>query len=387
MAKPRKKNQQQSKSAGFLLLILIVVLAIVAGLFFKDYRQVPYGWIIGLVWLMASFFAFGFGILYFAQFILPHHESESWIEGVNMLLRSATHSGPRPKRSLKAAEYPGQENLPSSFDTLRAGILRSYQVLAINKGSRFARPAGPGFVRLAGGESVGQVLDLRKYVRSQEVTANTLDGIPLVTKVKVEFQIKPAVQVAGDNGLEYPYNRTAIFQVSQASSVDEHNELLPWTEQLAPQAAAYLVSEVAQFNLNDLSDDPKLLNGIQHRVRRQLSINFDGMGIRIIDVIVTMHDLPDEIVQQRLANWRAPWESEIEEEIDKRNAKSMQRMKRVQAETQVKIIQEIMKNIEKMRRIPGTTLPQAVNLSIMEALDEAIAREKHPPKTRVKDDS
>ena len=285
MAKPRKKNQQQSKSASFLLLILIVVLAIVAGLFFKDYRQVPYGWIIGIIWLMAGFFALGFGILYFAQFILPHHEGESWIEGVNMLLRSATHSGPRPKRSLKAAEYPGQENLPPSFDSLKAGILRSYQVLAINKGSRFERPAGPGFVRLAGGESVGQVFDLRKHVRAQEVTTNTRDGIPLVTNVKIVFRIKQSGQAPADGLLEYPYDKTAIFQVSQASSVDENNELLPWTEQLAPQAAAYLVSEMAQFNLNDLSGDPGLLNGIQRRVRRQLSTDFDSMGIKIFDVI------------------------------------------------------------------------------------------------------
>jgi hypothetical protein len=105
------------------------------------------------------------------------------------------------------------------------------------------------------------------------------------------------------------------------------------------------------------------------------------MGIKIFGVIVTMHNLPDEVVQQRLANWRAPWESKREEEIDKRKAKSLQRMKRVQAETQVEIIQEILENIEEMRLNPSTTLPQAVNLSIMEALDEAIARERRPPKS------
>jgi hypothetical protein len=373
LAKPKKKNQQQSKSASFLLLILIVVLAIVAGLFFKDYRQVPYGWIISVIWLMAGFFALGFGILYFAQFILPHHEGESWIEGVNMLLRSATHSGPRPKRSLKAAEYPGQENLPPSFDSLKAGILRSYQVLAINRGSPFTRPAGPGFVRLAGGESVGQVLDLRKHVRAQEVTTNTRDGIPLITSVKIVFRIKQPGQVPDDGRLEFPYDQTAIFQVSQASSVDEHNELLPWTEQLAPQAASYLVSEVAQFTLNELSQEPNLLNGIQRRVRRQLRSNFDGMGIKIFDVSVTMQDLPDEIVQQRLANWRAPWESEIRVQVAASDANTLRRMKRARAHAQVEIIQKIMKNIDEMRRTESAALPQVINLRVIEALDEAIS--------------
>ncbi len=373
MAKPRKRNQQQSKNASFLLLVLIVVLAIVAGLFFKDYRQVPYGWIIGIIWLMAGFLAFGFGILYFAQFILPHHEGESWIEGVNLLLRSATHSGPRPKRSLKAAEYPGQENLPPSFDSLKAGILKSYQVLAINKGSRFARPAGPGFVRLAGGEIVGQVLDLRKHVRAQEVTTITRDGIPLVTNVKIAFRIKQPGQAPAGGRLEFPYDETAIFQVNQASSVDEHNELLPWTEQLTPQAASYLVSEVAQFTLNELSQEPSLLNGIQRRVRRLLKSNFDGLGIKIFDVSVTMQDLPDEIVQQRLANWRAPWESEIRVQVAASDANTLRRMKRARAHAQVEIIQNIMQNIEEMRRTESAALPQVINLRVIEAFDEAIS--------------
>ena len=373
MAKRRKKDQQQSKSAIFLLLTLIVVLAIVAGLFFKDYRQVPYGWIISIIWLMAGFFALGFGIVYFAQFILPHHEGESWIEGVNMLLRSAIHSGPRLKRSLKAAEYPGQENLPPSFDSLKAGILRSYQVLAINKGSRFARPAGPGFVRLAGDESVGQVLDLRKHVRTQEVTTNTRDGIPLVTSVKIVFRIKQSGRAPADGPLEFPYDKIAIFQVSQASSVDENNELLPWTEQLAPQAASYLVSEMAQFTLNELSQEPSLLNGIQHRVRRQLRSNFDDMGIKIFDVSVTMQDLPDEIVQQRLANWRAFWESEIRVQEAASEANTLRRMKRARAHAQVEIIQKITQNIDEMRHTESAALPYVINLRVIEVLDEAIS--------------
>jgi hypothetical protein len=378
LAKPRKTNQQQSKSAVYLLLILIVVLPIVTGLFFKDYRQVPYGWILSIIWLMASFFAFGFGILYFAQFILPQHEGESWIEGVNMLLRSATHSGPRTTRSQKSAEYPGQENLPPSFDSLKAGILRSYQVLVVNKGARFIRPAGPGFVRLAAGENVAQVLDLRRHVRSKEVNANTRDGIPLVTNVKIIFRIKQPAQIPADSSLEYPYDKNAVFQVSQASSVDEYSEFLAWTEQLAPQADSYLVSEVAQFTLNELSQEPSLLNGIQHRVRRLLRSNFDSMGIKIFDVIVTMHDLPDEIVQQRLANWRAPWESKIRKEVAKREADTLRRTKSARAQAQVEIIQKIMKNIDEMRHIESATLPQVVNLRVIEAISTSSAQTRIP---------
>jgi regulator of protease activity HflC (stomatin/prohibitin superfamily) len=368
-----------------LLVISIVVSAIVAGLFFKDYRQVPYGPILTIIWLTASFMAFGFGIIYFAQFILPQHAGESWIEGVNMLLRSFLNSGPKPVRSKKSAEFPGEESLPSSFDTLQAGILRSYQALAINKGVRFARPAGPGYVRLDQGEIVSQLLDLRKHVRSQDVTAHTYDGIPLITNVRIVFRIKPSRQatVAGD--LEYPYDEKAIFQVSQANSVDENNELLLWSEQLAPQAASYLVSEVAQFALNELSEEPNLLVGIQSRVRRMLRSNFDNLGIKIIDVIVTMHDLPYEIKQYRLAIWRSSRESEIREEEAKKDAEVQRRMKRAQSQAQVEITDDILTNIARMRRIEGISLSQVVYLCVMGALDEAISNQPDPPEQFVED--
>jgi hypothetical protein len=292
-----------------------------------------------------------------------------------MLLRSALYADPRPVRSAKAAEFPGHETIPSSFDSLRAGILRSFQVLAVNKETKFERPVGPGFKRLNPGERPFQLIDLRKYVRSQEVKVNTLDGIPLGTKVKVEFQILPDVQDPAKADLVYSYDDDAIFQVCQASSVDAQNRLVTWTEQVVPQAAAYLVSIASQYSLNELSDQPGKLMEIQRRVRYQLGNNFKDLGIGIIDVLVTLHDLPPGVVEQRVANWRAPWESEIEEVIDKKKNQSMKRIKLAQAKTQVEIIEGIIENSESIYKLQDTELAQAINMSIMKALDDAIARE------------
>jgi hypothetical protein len=373
VAKPRKKSQQKSKSAIPLLLILLIVLAIIAGFFFEDYRSVPYGWFISIIWLTAGFFSLAFAILYFGQFILPHHEGESWLEGVAMMLRGATRFRPPPTPTSIGPEYAGQDSLPPSFNSMRAGVLSSHQVLATSKGTQFVRAAGPGFVRLKSGESVAQVVDLRKHVRSQDVTVNTRDGIPIVTSVKVVFRVKQAEQNQARGQLEYPYDKSSIFQVSQAVSIDEQHELLPWMEQITPQAASYLVSEVAQFTLNELSHEPALFNGIQRRVRRQLRSNFDGMGIKIFDVGVSMRELPEAIVQQRLAIWRAPWQSQIRVRLANSDANSLRRTKRARANAQVEIIQNIMQNIDEMRRAEGVALPQVVTLRIIEALGEAVS--------------
>ena len=373
MAKPRKKNEQQGKSAIPLLLVVLIVLTIVAGLFFKDYRHVPYGWFISVIWLTAAFFSLAFGILYFAQFILPHHEGESWLEGVAMMLRGATRRSPPPTPPSVGPQFPGQESLPPSFSSMQAGVLSSHQILATRKGTQFVRAAGPGFVRLKAGESIAEMVDLRKHVRSQDVTVNTRDGIPIVTSIKIVFGVKQGEQNQARGHLEYPYDKNAIFQVSQAVSIDEQRELLPWTEQITPQAASYLVSEVAQFTLNELSQEPGLFNGIQRRVRRQLRSNFDGMGIKIFDVGVSMRELPEEIVQQRLAIWRAPWQSEIQVRQANSDANSLRRMKHARAQAQVEIIQNIMRSIDEMRRAESAALPQVVTLRIIEALGEAVS--------------
>lgn len=382
MAKIKKRTQQNSRSFMLPLVVTILILSILAGLFFKDYREVPYGWFITIIWLAATFFSLAFGILYYARFILPHHEGESWLEGVAMILRGGFQSGTPPQPSKKGDAFIGQSELPVCFYSLRAGILKSHQVLSINQGTQFARAAGPGYVRLGTSEIIDQVIDLRKHVRSQDITVNTRDGIPLETKVSVTFQIKQSERDGTGENLVYPYHQNAIFQVAQAGSYDAENELLPWPEQLAPQAASYTVSELAQFTLNELSQDPGILRGVQNRVRRLLRSNFDSMGLKIYSVNATFRKLPQEIMEQRMENWRVPWQSKITAQQAASDAIRMKRMKQARAHVQLEIIQKIMSSIDEMRQREDVALPQIVTLRMIEALDEAIsskALEAHVP--------
>jgi hypothetical protein len=55
------------------------------------------------------------------------------------------------------------------------------------------------------------------------------------------------------------------------------------------------------------------------------------------------------------------------------DANTLRRMKRARAHAQVEIIQTIMQNIDEMRRTESATLPQVINLRVIEALDEAIS--------------
>lgn len=379
MAKPKPQSKRQSRNGAFLLLLLIFGLPIVAGLFFQDYREVPYGGFITIVWLVVAAFSCAFGIIYYAQFVLPHHEGENWLEGISMMMRASTlfgSSASSSQGSLRASKQPAPDTTsPSpSFNTLNAGMIRSHQTIAAGREDSLVRAVGPGFVRLQPGEWPVQVIDLRRHVRGATATANTRDGIPLETKVSVTFQVKQSESDHEGDHLEFPYDKSAVLWVSQLNTFDQDNTIRSWSEQLAPQAATYMISEIAQFTLDELWQDPSIFNGIQQRIRRQLRSTFDEWGIKVHQVKVAPVTLPDEIAAQRLANWRAPWESQIQAQTAASNAEALRRVKLARARAQVEIIEKIMQSIDEMRLTEEADLSQIVTLRIIDVLEDAATK-------------
>ena len=74
-----------------------------------------------------------------------------------------------------------------------------------------------------------------------------------------------------------------------------------------------------------------------------------------------------------MENWRAPWQSQIQAQVATSNANKLRRIKQARARVQVEIIQNIVQNIDEMRRKEDALLPQIVTLRMIEALDEAIS--------------
>ena len=383
MSRTKSQSRQQSRGSAILLLFLIFGSAVVAGLLFQDYREVPYGWFLTAVWLVVATFTCGFGIIYYAQFILPHHSGENWLEGIAMMLRSATHFG-SPESSRQQAIHAAKQTLVNrdaldpAFYNLKAGTTRSHQALAVGKGDSFSRAAGPGFIRLLPGERPIQIVDLRPHVRTEIATANSRDGIPLETKVTVVFQVKQSLQEHEGDNLVYPYDSAAVFWVSQLKTFDQDDTVRTWSEQIAPQAASYMISEIAQYTLDELWQDQSIFNGIQQRIRRQLRSNFDEWGINVLNVSVAPVEMPDQVASQRLENWRAPWQSQIMAESAAVNAEALRRVRVARARAQVEMIESTMQSIEEMRQVQHVSLPEIVTLRVIDVLEDAATKTSSP---------
>ena len=375
MAKPRSKSKQQPRNRALLLLLILLAFSIIAGLFFEDYREVSYGWFITVVYLVVAAFSCAFGIIYYAQFVLPHHKGENWLDGIWMMMRASTLIGSDTSNtnlrskgsSYSNAQTPGQKEL-------NVGMVSSHQAISISKGSTLVRAAGPGFIRLDQGESIKKYIDLRRHIRGETASAVTRDGIPLEARVNIIFQVKQSEEDHPNDDLEFPYDRSSVLWVSQLNTYNQENSIRPWSEQLAPQAATYMISEIAQYTLDELSQDRTIFSGIAQRVRRQLRAEFDDWGIKIINVNVSPVKLPDDILEQRLDNWRAPLQSQILTEAAKGNAEIFLRIKQARAKAQVEIIENTIKSINDMRQSDQASLPEIVTLRIFDVIEDVATK-------------
>lgn len=393
MSKKRGSNRKPELGALRLLLALVVLAGI--GAFLADANGVPYGNLGALIWITITAVAFIFGLLTYAQYVLPLPGNEGWAEGLNLLARhyvsSAQHyleniggssTPPQPRRRRRrgegkkeAAPKPPRETLAPSFNIVRAGIVPGHQVLALAKGNRFTRVDGPGFVMLYRGEAVSNAIDLRPHKRVLPVEANTRDGIPIDTRVSVSFQVRQLPDAYAFDPLVYPYDPDAIFPVSTYTRTDEDGVVHPWTEQLAPLAAALLRNELSTYLLDELQQQNtgtvNVKKEIQQRIRRRLLREADTHGIDLLSVGVGPIMVPESITEQRVKTWQAEWQRKIAVRHAAGDAEAVRRVKQARARAQIEIIEKITQSIEAMRRHEHTNLTEIITLRMIEALEEA----------------
>ena len=383
MKKGQGTPPKQRTEFGILGLVATVIIAGVIGYTLEDATGYPFKTFGMMWWATAVFVAFLLGLLYYALFILPIPGNEGWAEGLRLLWRNYYAPPRRPEPRSRSGRRRGQTavpphlaHLPPSFISLRSGIARSHQVLALTKGTRFSRPAGPGFVVLYKGENVSQVIDLRRHTRSQHVKANTRDGIPVELDVFVLFRIWQEEPDLGPDSDVYPYDPEAVFLVNYAGSVEPGDNLRRWSGQVASQAAALLVTEIAQYSLEQLyqvdANGLGPLNEIRQRIQRNLERNDMLSGVEILSVGTGKLSLREDVAGQRLKQWQTHWQREIMLKQAAGNAEAERRIKRARARTQIEIIENITQNILAMHRDENINLTEVVTLRMIEAFEEAV---------------
>lgn len=377
---------QERKEWGILGLLLALLVLIFLGRYLRDTQGVSHEWLVSYSWLFIAVITFTLALIYYAQYVSPLRGEEGWVAGLILLLEAyikvAEQRLERPqtdKKKKKSSLSSEIDKLPASLKSLNAGFIKGYQVLAITRGSSYVRPAGPGFVVLYRGEQIWRVIDLRPQRRSQSVITKTRDGIPIETAVSVTFQVRREAAGGFDSAedeLLYPFDPEAIFHVSYDETVDEQGNLLPWTRQLTPPAAAILANEIPKHSLNELTravEGVSPLDEIQQTITRELQRRFLPKGIEVLAVGVGGLALPEGVRDQQFLTWQADWLRKIRSTHASGNAEAVRRVKQARARAQIEIIENITNSIDMMRREEGADLSQIIMLRMIEALEDAVS--------------
>jgi hypothetical protein len=79
---------------------------------------------------------------------------------------------------------------------------------------------------------------------------------------------------------------------------------------------------------------------------------------------------PFEVVVQRIQNWQSNWQRRIYLEKASGEAEATRRLKMARARVQLELIENIMHNIEMMRRDTDLELSDIVTLRVLETLEQ-----------------
>ena len=386
MEEPRR---QFIPGLGFLL--LAAVLAGTVGALLHDFRGVGHGRVGALIWGGGVLVTFVLGTAYISRRLLPLQGNSGWgkgfellwrsfLLGVNQLLTGVRHEpigSPARRKQTKAAARS------SSFAMLGAGFLFSHEAAAITRGSSFVRADGPGLVFLQPGETIAKVFDLRTQSRKQEVEATTRDGIPVKTSGSVSFHVRRLSDDARRPRSEmeeipYRYDRQALFDLTYAASVTGDNEKLDWTEQVAPQAATLLVTEIGRYTLDQLlvSGGAEPLGEMKKSIQRGLEAlqeADDGptlpRGITIAGVGIGALEVDPGVRNKRLATWQVKLQSRATQALAEGDIETQRLINQARTHVLSESIDNLLSSIETMQAQGQIQLHEAILSQLIAALE------------------
>ena len=362
-------NSNQRPELGVLGLLLAMIILGVIVAFLADYNGLRYGNLGALIWIGVTLFTFIFGLLFYAQYVLPKQGHAGWAEGFELLIRYYM---------TMAERYLGgsgsQRQNTSARSGPRRGIVPGHQVITLLKGNDFSREVGPGFVLLYRKERIDKIIDLRPQKRSQAVIGTTRDGIPVETNISVNFRVQQQPAKHAFDLLIYPFDKESIFPISGYTSIDENGSIRLWDGQLAPLAAGELSNELSTYNLDELqqtSGEHSIKNEIKQRIQRKVSRIAAEHGLELLTLGIGHFAFPESITQQRIKTWQAEWQRKIEVKHAAGDAEATRRIKQARARAQIEIIERITQSIDAVRQQEDTNLTEIITLRMIEALEEA----------------
>lgn len=208
----------------------------------------------------------------------------------------------------------------------------------ITDGSNIKVPDEPGLTFTGRFEVIQRVMDLRPQLKAFPVEARTLDGIPLRVLTFCPFHIHWGGQKPTP-GKPFPFQKRAIFQAVTAEPV-EQGQKRGWEDLVVIHGTRIMQDIISRYKFDDLclalgpcingpaddlvllyqSDEEPAPADPRHDPRLQIRSELvtrlrkamKPFGIEVLGGgISNLLPTDNELIQQRIANWRTKWQNRI----------------------------------------------------------------------------
>ncbi len=240
--------------------------------------------------------------------------------------------------------------------------------IAVSSGLKFKGVQGPGLILTGFAERPMRTLDLRPQLRAFTVQALTRDGIQVKVLAFTPFQID-----RGDQqprlGEPFPYRKSAAFRAvhSQMMELPENREHPHHTWDELPKVIGTRILQdiLSRYRFDELYEyDPgeELPRArIAREFRERLKEKLEPLGIQLIGGgISNLLPVKDEVLKERIRNWRAEWVRRILVKQAEGQRERLWRIEQARAEAQANLILTLGERLAELDRSDAPVSPDKV---------------------------
>ena len=250
-------------------------------------------------------------------------------------------------------------------------------LVTIFSGLKFTGVRTPGLTFTGAYDRVYAVVDLRPQLRAFPVKAETKDGVPVTIFTFTPFRIN-----AGERqprlGASYPFDERAVFRAVHDQPIEhqwrrdgdgqaiEKQDRVPWDELVPIIAPPLLKDIIVEYTCDGLCAPGDPRTEIKQRFKERITREMESCGIQVLGGGISNIVPADEnVIKQRIENWKADWKRKIEIELGKGEAEVTRQLESVRTQAQIKVMRDI------ARILTDEAVPeQVIALRLIEAMEE-----------------
>lgn len=238
------------------------------------------------------------------------------------------------------------------------------------------RVAPPGLTFTGPFEQLYAAVDLRPQLRTTIIEAETADGIVTKTLVFMPHRIATGGQPL-QLGASYPYDGEAVLRAVCDNAYVEHHfsrdaeqlaeeklERKSWDALTLMFAPPILKELILARTCDELHKPGTTRAEIAQEFVRRLHEQLAAVGIEMVGGGLSNINVPDEVFEQRIANWEARWKRQIEIELGKEEAEIAAMLDPIWAEAQLAVYTEL----ADILRQAGALATDAIAFQLVDAL-------------------